>query len=252
MDIQTYLNRMNTTVEQPSLQYLESIQTKHLKTIPFENLDVLRHIPIYLNLNTIYEKIVMNGRGGYCYEVNGLLQWALNELNFDCHLVGATVKRPNDEWAKEHTHATIIVHLAEPYLVDVGFGALTPRVPVPLNGSEVSTEVGETYKIVPVERDVFDLKRASQTDVERTLYRFSTTPKKLADFHEGCVFNQVSKDSTFTHTDIISLFTDEGRITLKDHLLTSHTRKGPVEQELTIGEKNEILKKMFQIRLKES
>src|SRR5690625_504026 len=79
--------------------------------VPFENLDVMRRVPIYLNLETIYEKIVTHKRGGYCYEVNGLFQWLLEAVGFDTYLVGATVMRPTGEFAKKNTHVGIIVTL---------------------------------------------------------------------------------------------------------------------------------------------
>ena len=44
--------------------------------------------------------------------------------------------------------------------------------------------------------------------------------KQLTDFHEGCVFNQVSPESTFTHTDIVTIATPKGRVTLQDRKLT--------------------------------
>ena len=72
---------------------LSELQNLHLQHIPFENLDVIRKIPIYLNLKTIYEKIVVHHRGGYCYEVNGLFHALLCELGYDAHLVSATVLR---------------------------------------------------------------------------------------------------------------------------------------------------------------
>ena len=137
MDIELYLKRFHAfSFKEVSLQNLSELQNLHLQHIPFENLDVIRNIPIYLNLKTIYEKIVLQHRGGYCYEVNGLFHALLCELGYDAHLVSATVLRQTGQWAKPDTHATILVNLDQPYLVDVGFGAACPRLPVPLNGDE--------------------------------------------------------------------------------------------------------------------
>src|SRR5690554_5564842 len=91
---QKYLNRFNTSsFKEVSLENLGNLQNLHLQHIPFENLDVIRRIPIYLNLTTIYNKIVKNNRGGYCYELNGLFHALLVELGYDAHLVSATVLR---------------------------------------------------------------------------------------------------------------------------------------------------------------
>lgn len=243
-----YLSRLNITHDQPSLENLSVLQTQHLQTIAFENLDVIRKVPIYLNLDNIYKKIVEQQRGGYCYELNGLFHSLLVALGYDAYLVSATVLRPNNEWAKADTHAAMIVHLDQPYLVDVGFGAATPRVPVPLTG-KVKTTVGETYHIETQPGNVFYLVREADHS-PRTLYQFTLQKKNLVDFHEGCVFNQVSKDSTFTHTDILSLATEKGRVTLHDHLFTEVKEDETVKRTLSPEEKKHVLASIFMLSLK--
>ena len=249
MDIELYLTRFNASAKEPSLNNLTELQNLHLQHIPFENLDVIRRVPIYLNLNTIFDKIVRNNRGGYCYELNGLFHALLNELGYSAHLVAATVLRPNGEWAKADTHAAIIVHLDKPFLIDVGFGANTPRLPIPLSG-ESQVDVSATYKIRQHDSQTFDLIYKTASD-ERVLYRFSNMRKELVDFHEGCVFNQIAKESTFTHTDIITLATATGRVTLTDHTLSEH-RDGDIKKSiLSDEEKKHALQKTFKICLSE-
>lgn len=250
MDKERYLARFHASVQEPSLANLAVLQNLHLQHIPFENLDVIRKVPIYLNLKTIYDKIVHNHRGGYCYELNGLFHILLNELGYTAHLVAATVLRPNGEWAKADTHAAMIVHLDQPYLVDVGFGANTPRLPIPLNG-EPKIDVSATYRVQQQEAQVFDLIYNTTSD-ERTLYRFSSIKKNLVDFHEGCVFNQVAKESTFTHTDIAAIATATGRITLADRTLAEYNNGDIKKSFLSEEEKKKVLQNIFNICLNEA
>ncbi|QUW22421.1 arylamine N-acetyltransferase [Sporosarcina sp. Marseille-Q4063] len=248
MDIELYLKRFHAlSFKEVSLQNLGEIQNLHLEHIPFENLDVIRRIPIYLNLKTIYEKIVMKHRGGYCYEVNGLFHALLCELGYDAHLVSATVLRQTGEWAKADTHAAILVNLEEPYLVDVGFGAACPRLPVPLNGDK-KVDVNAAYTITQINDRQFDLVYESDKE-QRTLYRFNNEPKNLLDFHEGCVFNQVSKDSSFTHHDVITKATPTGRVTLTDQTLTIIENDLREKVNLSESEKQQTLRDIFNIQL---
>lgn len=249
MDIELYQARFNALTKEPSLKNLTELQGLHLQAVPFENLDVIRRIPIYLNLNSIYDKIVMHHRGGYCYELNGLFHALLRELGYNAHLVAATVLRPTGKWAKADTHAAIIVQMDEPYLVDVGFGAASPRLPIPLNGA-LQTDIRASYKVTSHENNTFDLIRTS-TSGERTLYRFTDAKKKLPDFHEGCVFNQVSNESSFTHTDIITRSTSTGQITLSDHILTEYDGKKVKTIVLSETEKKQTLQDIFKISLNE-
>lgn len=246
MDIKQYLRRFDAeSLSEVSLSNLAKLQELHMQHIPFENLDVIRRVPIYLNLQTIYEKIVGHNRGGYCYEVNGLFHWLLNELGYLAYFVPATVKRPNGIWARAHTHVALIVQLDAPYLIDVGFGAATPRVPIPLDGSEHS-DISSTYSINTRADGTFDLIQKNEAG-ERILYRFDLDYKNLVDFHEGCVFNQVSEDSSFTHFDIITRATPSGRITLTDHQLTVTESGEQKTSELSSEEKVDVLQDKFNI-----
>lgn len=247
MEVEAYLKRFHAfPVEEAYLQDLARLQSLHMQHVPFENLDVIRKEPIYLNLEPIYEKIVERGRGGYCYELNGLFHWLLQQIGFDAQLVSATVQRPNGKWAKADTHAAILVQLDAPYLVDVGFGDSTIS-PIPLGG-ERQTDNSGTYRIEAHDEPFYDLIREDEGK-ERVLYRFSTFPKKLEDFHEGCVFNQVSKDSSFTHDDLATIATDLGRTTLSGNQLTIRENKEKKKIQLNDKEKEQALRDYFGIEL---
>ncbi|NYF24758.1 arylamine N-acetyltransferase [Sporosarcina sp. JAI121] len=247
MDINDYLARFyGLPYKKVSLSNLTALQQLHMQHVPFENLDVIRRVPIYLNLPNFYEKIVSRKRGGYCYELNGLFKWLLTELGYDAHLIAATVQRPTGEWAKADTHAAIHVLLEEPYLVDVGFGDST-CLPIPMNGEE-RTDISGTYRVNRQNNHTFELERDEDSG-SRTLYRFGLTPKSLTDFHEGCVFNQVAKDSTFTHSDIVTRATPLGRVTLNNETITLTENNIRTKTVLSEEEKICTLSDTFGIRL---
>lgn len=247
MNVNDYLLRFNgTLLKEVSLYNLVELQRLHMLHIPFENLDVIRKVPVYLNLQLIYEKIVKRHRGGYCYEVNGLFNWLLTELGYQTHLVAATVQRPNGEWAKADTHAAILIQLEESYLVDVGFGSST-YLPIPLNG-EPQTDNSGIYKAHKQEDRIYDLIQVNNQQ-EKVLYRFNLAKKELIDFHEGCVFNQVAKESSFTHYDIVTRITPTGRITLADQTAIVTENGLQTKTALSIEEKQHMLHTTFGIQL---
>lgn len=245
MDVQAYLKRISVEKQsEATLDYLTKLQKHHMEIIPFENLDVTRKIEIRLDLNRFNNKIIRNQRGGFCYELNGLFQQLLTDVGFQSHLISCTVKKPNG-WAKPNTHAAIIVKLDEPYLVDVGFGD-SVRQPVPLSGEE-RTDVSGTYRVMKNDDGSLDLQRFEED--WRILYRFSETVKQLEDFSEGCLYNQTSPDSTFTHGDIVTIATEIGRITLSE-LTVTVTKNGEKEKwELKEDEKEKFMEKYFRIIL---
>ena len=62
---------------------LKNLQKAHLLNVPFENLDVHNSIPIILDIENIYQKVVLQNRGGFCYELNGLFY----ELSYGSKIV---------------------------------------------------------------------------------------------------------------------------------------------------------------------
>lgn len=246
MNVEAYLNRM--LIEEPSkptLDFLTILQNNHMESIPFENLDVTRKVEILLDTNRFHEKIIDYHRGGFCYELNGLFQQLLTALGYHSYFISCTVKRPNG-WAKENTHAAIIVQLEEPYLVDVGFGD-SVRQPLPLTGEE-RTDVSGTYRVMKTEENKFILQRLENNEW-KILYRFSNTKRQLIDFTEGCLYNQTSPDSTFTHGDIVTIATKTGRISLSGLIVTETKNGKKVKFELTNEEKEKFLQDTFQITL---
>lgn len=247
MDVQKYINRIGCQVQEPSLDHLEVLQRTHLQTVPFENLDVIRNIPIYLRLPSMYEKVVSRHRGGYCYELNGLFHWALQELGYDARIVPASVMRPSGEFAKKHTHVAILVRIdGTMYLVDVGFGN-SQCAPLRLDGSE-HTDVSGTYRVKHQHDNIYRLYRKNE-DSWNTLYEFTTSEWKLTDFHEGCVFNQVSPESPFTQDDLVTIATNDGRITLNGNELTTTHKGTKTVHSLTNLEKDDVLIHTFNLEI---
>ncbi|MFO1444957.1 arylamine N-acetyltransferase [Bacillus sp. Bva_UNVM-123] len=246
MDMQAYLKRISVNEQsETALDFLTKLQRHHMESIPFENLDVTRKVEIKLNVSSFYHKIIEKQRGGFCYELNGLFQQLLTNLGFQSHLISCTVKKQNG-WAKSNSHAAIIVTLDKPYLVDVGFGD-SVRQPLPLSGNE-RTDVSGTYRILKNEDGLFDLQKLDHGEW-KILYRFSDEMRQLEDFSEGCLYNQTSPDSTFTHGDIVTIATEFGRITLSD-LTVTVTKNGEKEKwDITEGEKIKFIEKHFQIKL---
>lgn len=245
MDVKGYLERIGAIQPgKPDFAGLEHLQRQHLFTVPFENLDILRKVPIQLDENRIYDKVVRRHRGGFCYELNGLFHRLLDQLGYRTRLVAGTVKKEEGGWALADSHATVLVELDGWWLVDVGFGD-SARLPLPLTGEE-RTDVSGTYRVVPVSgrEGVFDLQR-KQGGSWATRLRFSTTPKELREFAPQCRFNQTSPDSPFTGKSIVTLPTEEGRITLSGNTLVVTKGETKQKEEIPSSSLPEVLREQF-------
>ncbi len=246
MNIQAYLRRIQV-LEQPesSLSFLNKLQFHHVTQVPFENLDILRNIPLSLQISTMFEKLVTNNRGGVCYELNGLFHALLCELEYDAHLVAGTIYR-GDHWGEENTHATILVQVGEEqYLADVGFGGNSPRQPIPLTGKIVD-DIDGHYRVraYSAMKDSYVLEKKEKDDWVM-LYRFSTAVWTLEDFTPTFQFIQTSPDSSFNKGYFLMKVTEQGRMTLFDHSLTIVNRFNKTKELIEPNRIDNVVEQFF-------
>jgi N-hydroxyarylamine O-acetyltransferase len=123
LNLPSYLECIGFSGEaRPDLDTLRQIHRQHLLTIPFENLDVQMGRSTDLDPERIYAKLVKGGRGGWCYEMNGLLGWALQQIGFQVMRMTGGVRRAERGDTVLGNHLLLCVQLEQPWLADVGFG----------------------------------------------------------------------------------------------------------------------------------
>jgi len=216
-DVQAYLNLLDLAAPpKPTLAFLERLHERHLLRVPFENLNIHLKRPIRLDIPSLFDKIVRQKRGGFCYELNHLFHWLLRSLGYDSILVSARVKNERGGFNPEFDHLALIVTLDEPYLVDVGFGNAFRR-PLPISG-EVREDIGGAYRVRRLSKGEYAMQRQSGESWSDA-YRFTLVPRRIEDFMDMCRYHQTSPDSHFTRNRICSRATRTGRITLTDTAL---------------------------------
>ena len=106
----------------PTLACLTEIHRQHLLTIPYEDLDVQLGRALNLDIERTFEKVVVRRRGGWCYELNGLLGWALEEIGFEVtRLLGGMLRSLRGDDAMGN-HLVLRVELDGPVIADTGMG----------------------------------------------------------------------------------------------------------------------------------
>ena len=112
MDVQTYLSRIHLTPNDLgpgplSPSEAERLQRAHVTAVPFETFSVAGgpfgrlqpssdRVRVLLDLPALYQKIVEEGRGGICYELNVLFRWLLTELGAEVDRLAARVVSPEN------------------------------------------------------------------------------------------------------------------------------------------------------------
>ena len=144
-DVQLYLDRIGFKgMPKVDVETLYELQRQHVKSVPYENLEIMAGKELTLDIPSVYKKIVQRHRGGYCFELNGLFGWMLRQLGFSVTehygrwLRGEPIQYPT------RRHRVLRVKLnGLQYICDVGVGMTAPREPLVLKFNEVQTSVGE-------------------------------------------------------------------------------------------------------------
>lgn len=220
IDVGAYLKRIGVDQKEASLSYLRELQKAHLHSVPFENLDIHYRSKIVLDYKRIFEKVVNRGRGGFCYELNGLFYHLLYHLGFDCHVISARVwSAEKGEFGKPYDHMTIVVELdGDQWLVDVGFGD-GPTSPIKIKTNLVQMDYTRYWRIDTDPDENLILKVSKDTSYYESKYIFTLQERQLIQFMEMCEYHQTSPESPFTQKKLISQFTPNGRVTLTDRAL---------------------------------
>lgn len=231
MNVNSYLRRINYSGPlTPAADTLRRLQVAHLLTVPFENLSIHWGEPIVLDDEALFDKVVRRGRGGFCYELNGLFAALLRALDFDVIMLSAAVKNDENGFGPDFDHMTLMVSLEERWLVDVGFGDCF-REPLRLDDRRPQKEGHRAYR-VESNGDYRVLYRREGSAPWEAQYRFTLTPYEYADFDEMCRYHQTSPQSHFTQRRVCSRATPDGRITLSERRLITTSNGSRHEQQL--------------------
>ncbi len=237
---------------EPTLAVLRALHRAHVLSIPYENLDIHLGRPLTLDHAAIFDKLVVRRRGGWCFEMNGLLAWALREIGFDVDLLASAVGRvPYDDLAEdrardanlaEGNHLVLLVHLDRPWLADVGFGNGLLE-PVPLQEGQYE-QAGFVFRLA--RRGV--RWRCEQYDGMG--FDFTLQPHTMRDFAERCHWLQTSPHSGFTRTTTCHRWGRDGIHSLRGALLQHVTPQGSEKRVIeSVTDYDAVLREIFDLQL---
>ena len=124
-----------------SFAALAAVQQGHLTHIPYENLDILRGVPLSMEEDALFDKMVTRRRGGYCFEQNGLLYAALCALSFSVTQFCGRFIDGHPETVQERRHRVLKVEAEDGmFICDVGVYGESPRKPLRFAEEEIQTD----------------------------------------------------------------------------------------------------------------
>jgi N-hydroxyarylamine O-acetyltransferase len=237
-DLAAYFARIGLTGPcPPTLATLQAITHAHVRTIPFENLDVLLDRGIDLAPEALERKLIHDRRGGYCFEHNTLLLHVLGALGFAVTPLSARVRvnRPRD-YTPARTHLFVKVELdGRPWLADVGVGALSPTAPLRLDIEDEQPTPHEPRRILRAGRwgdgelrgpEALLYHQVRFADGWHDICEFTLEEMPEIDRVVANWYTSAHPGSHFKNRLIVARATDEGRVTLLNRELSRRDRTG--------------------------
>lgn len=147
-DLAAYLGRIGLSDVSRDAAGLHALQEAHMRSVPFENFDPLLGRVPSLEVGDVFAKIVGQGRGGYCFEQNGLFEAALKSVGFSTRRMLARVRmRMGPEGARSHLALRVDLD-GEAWLADAGFGGPGSLHPLRLDRSEPQETPSGIFRLV--------------------------------------------------------------------------------------------------------
>ena len=237
-DVRAYFDRIGYGgVPRIDLDTLNSLMVRHVTSISFENLDVqLGRIPS-LSIDAIFEKIVRGGRGGWCYEMNGLFGWALSQIGFDVTRITGGVNREALGDPQLGNHLALLVKLDQPYLVDVGFGSVLTK-PLPL---AAHTHHCTPYEVALAVAGAGYWRYSEKAFSEPSTFDFKPEPADENLLADKCRWQATHENSNFVRNIVVQRRRAESHLALRGKVLTETHATGVSRRVLTHDEWLQIL-----------
>lgn len=268
MDLDRYLARIGRDARPaPDAPGLAALQSAHRMAIGFENLDIRLGRGIRIDSDSVFDKLVTRGRGGYCFEQNRLYADALTALGVPNRPLLARVRLGLPEGVTPpRTHVCLLAEVqGTPMLADAGFGGSNVP-PLPLqDGAEAQTADGARHRLRRIgeagstggqwllERSGSPAAtdgRAAPHDGWQPQYTFDMSEVAQDDLEQANHWTATRPGTRFTSLHVASIPQAEGFASMVDRELTVHHAGGTERRVIAdAGDYARTLREVFRIAL---
>ena len=224
-DLNAYLARIGYRGSRaPTRRVLNGLMAAHVTTIPFENLDVLLGRGVSLEDAAVFDKLVHRGRGGYCFEHNGLFSRVLRAFGFGVEPLAARARvgRTREE-TPPRTHLALAVEAeGARWLVDVGLGSFSMSAAIRFTHGQAQATPHEPRRLLRDAGRWWHQVRLGEDWVD--VCELTGEPMPHVDREVASWFASTHPRSPFREAPMVARATPDGRVSLRGDMLT--VRKG--------------------------
>lgn len=239
-----------------SREFLDELIYRHQCSVPFENIEIYddKQVPS-LEIEDLYDKIVLRNRGGYCFELNALFHALLVELGFDAY---PCLTQEWETTPQPPVHQGTVVKLDNELLYcDVGFGGPIPAWAFKIEDGYRETRYGDTFKFDKIDEWYWMLSRCKKLESPTgEKDQFSDAkhltvclfPQAPVNFIAPNFYCATLENSYFTEQRLVNLKTDTGHLSITNMQFKKRDGSEVYTEELQSQESlNRVLKEYFSI-----
>lgn len=212
--VQTYLQALDLYGRKLDFSFLNDVVARHVATFAFSSVGCQLGEDLPLDFDSLYQKLFIQRRGGYCFEQNGFFYEILEELGFSPKLYLARVIYNQDTHPGLTHRISIIEYEDKQYVMDVGFGPHGPAIPVPMLEIE-SNDRDKVFRIAEKRLGEYHMQVMKDGDFY-SLYRFELSRYGQADCELGHFYSHRHPDAAFVNHLVASLIQDHEIRSLRD------------------------------------
>ena len=229
LDLDAYLERIGLR-DAPTVA---RVHRAHVTSIPFENLDPHRGVPVSLEPERIERKLVGARRGGYCFEQNLLLKAALEALGAEIDLFLARVRLGAGGAIRPRGHLVMrAIADGAVWHADVGFGLGSLLDPLPFGPGAEHEQSGWRFRVL--EDGPEFVLQTFVGDRWIDLYGFHPLPVPFVDLETSNWWVSTHPSSPFVTGLIVSTQDDRGtRTSLSDWGALALTEQTPAATSIS-------------------
>ena len=219
------------------VESLDRLCALHQQYIPYENVAIMEGTALDLSPSALFDKMICQKRGGFCFELNALFRTLLQSLGYSVTNLMARI-HTNENNLPFRRHQVLAVHFPnEIRICDVGVYSDASRTSLVLDEAGVHFDGLNYFKLF---RDevlgwVLTCKRGEEDYTE--LSSFTLDPYQDYDFIQACYYAENHVDSTYNKFPLAAIRTTYGRICLKDTTLSISHKDELQRIELTKPER---------------
>lgn len=213
--LEAYLERIAYAGDlECTFENLSKLHFQHLLNIPYENLDLINGVPLKLDKESLYKKIVENHRGGYCFELQGAFYYLLRTLGYK--VIQYAGRFMDEPWhIQMRRHRILVVELEDKqYVCDVGVCEEAPRYPLELKADIIQTDGVSEYRYENDEFYGWALYQKCKGKEWKPIVGFTEEPQIDEDYVMPSFYCEQHPESDFNKYMWASIFTEDSNCTI--------------------------------------